>query len=275
MNHYKTIYPILIGGLGNRLYQIANAFRLRDRYGFDLRLYSINPLPTNLDDYRTLGVRRPEDFADFGGHPLIKKKGLPQTINELFPKLNFETIGFDSLSHERFCREEDKIDPNFNTAVAGYFFRYSNIKDYIQELRDCFNPIIDEHIKILPKTLGLHLRLGIETDNYRCNKVSVYFYDTVNSEVEYDRVYVFTDNPQKAKEVLFKTKFENVKIIENNPMYLDMLMLSQCDTVVMSVSTLSAWSAYFSKGKVYVPKIWLKQHLQGHLDDVCDRWIIR
>ncbi len=282
MSLYKTIYPILIGGLGNRLYQIANAFRLRDKYGFNLKLYSIDPLPTNFDDYRTLGVKRPEDFADFGGHKLIKKEGLPQTINELFPKLSFETIGFDNLSYERLCCEKDKIDPTFDTAVVGYFFGYSNIKDYIQELRDCFNPIIDEHIKVPPKTLGIHLRLGIETDNYACNRVSLHFYDIVNSEVDYSRVYVFTDNPIKAKGLLLKTRFENVKIIENNPMYLDMLMLSQCDTMVISTSTLSAWSAYFSKGKVFVPKIWLKQHLSRYFSgicdnftDICDRWIIR
>ncbi|KKK75704.1 hypothetical protein LCGC14_2871020, partial [marine sediment metagenome] len=100
----------------------------------------------------------------------------------------------------------------------------------------------------------------------------------VHSEVEYSRVYVFTDNPEKAREMLSKTKFENVEIIKNNPMYLDMLMLSQCDTVVMSTSTLSAWSAYLSKGKVYVPKIWLKQHLSRNhflVSDICDRWIIR
>ena len=37
-----TIIPILVGGFGNRLYQIANAFRLQDLYGSNLKFYKIN-----------------------------------------------------------------------------------------------------------------------------------------------------------------------------------------------------------------------------------------
>ena len=32
----------------------------------------------------------PSDFDDFGGHELLIKEGLPKTINEIFPKFNFE-----------------------------------------------------------------------------------------------------------------------------------------------------------------------------------------
>ena len=261
------IIPLLIGGLGNRLYQLANAFRLRDKYNTELKLYSLDPLPENLANYAYLGVRRPEDFADFGGHYLNKKDGLPQTLNELFPTLNFETIAYEDLKYDRICKEGEVIDPSLDTLVLGYYFGYSNIKDHIQELKECFNHIKAE---VPPNTLGVHLRLGIGTDNYACFNVDMNFYHIVEKETTYDQCYIFTDNVIDATEFLKNTNFKNVKIIENNPMYLDMLMLSKCDTVAISLSTLSAWSAYFSKGKVYVPNNWMTQHSK----DIAKNWII-
>ena len=84
------ITPILIGGLGNRLYQIANAFRLQDLHKSDLKFYRINPKPTDVPKYRHL-VLRESDFDDFGGHNLLIKEGLPKSIDEIFPSFNFET----------------------------------------------------------------------------------------------------------------------------------------------------------------------------------------
>jgi hypothetical protein len=88
-----TITPILIGGLGNRLYQIANAFRLQDLYkvyNCNLKFYRIRPKPTDVPKYRHL-VLRQSDFDDFGGHNLVIKEGLPKSISELFPSIEFKT----------------------------------------------------------------------------------------------------------------------------------------------------------------------------------------
>jgi hypothetical protein len=81
------IIPILIGGLGNRLYQIANSFRLQELYNSDLEFYKIITQPSDVPKYRHL-ILREKDFDDFGGHNIIFKEKLPKTISELFPKLN-------------------------------------------------------------------------------------------------------------------------------------------------------------------------------------------
>ena len=82
-----TITPILVGGLGNRLYQLANALRLQEKFNADLKLFKIKTQPNDVMNHRSL-VLRLEDFDDFGGHTLLEKEGLPKTISELFPTLN-------------------------------------------------------------------------------------------------------------------------------------------------------------------------------------------
>jgi septation ring formation regulator EzrA len=46
-----TIIPILVGGFGNRLYQIANAFRLQDELNCDIKYYRINPTKEDVSNF--------------------------------------------------------------------------------------------------------------------------------------------------------------------------------------------------------------------------------
>lgn len=275
-----VIAPIFIGGFGNRLYQLAHAFMLSDRHGTKLELHSISPLPNDSKLFYAMGVHRPEDFADFGGHKLIERPPLPSNLEELFPKLEFKKSSIDYFDEYHWIKEGSR-DETFTEefiVIHGYFFGYSNIAGYTEEVRKCFNPIIDGYLKIPPKTLGVHLRLGINTDNFIAPPLNIEYYNKILKEVNFDRIYVFTDNLERARAIIgiwkdnrdydfYKYDFT---IIENNPMYLDMLMMSKCDTLIMSSSTLSAWSGYFSKGTVYTPKRWLAQHST----DIPANWIV-
>jgi len=66
------------------------------------------------------------------------------------------------------------------------------------------------------------------------------------------------------------TKGVSIKLIEGEPMYVDMLILSKCSVLLIAPSTLSAWSAYLNKNKnVYVPKIWVSHHWTN---DIPQEW---
>ena len=145
-----TIVPILIGGLGNRLYQIANAFRLQDLYGSNLKFYKINTKHTDIPKYRHLVVRQ-SDFDDFGGHNLIIKENLPKSISEVFPTLDFEsspTYIDDILINKQLIFEGNigSINPNIDNVVMGYFFPYSFIRNYVSKVKSLFNPSIQKYI---------------------------------------------------------------------------------------------------------------------------------
>jgi hypothetical protein len=54
---------------------------------------------------------------------------------------------------------------------------------------------------------------------------------------------------------------KEVKFIEEEPMYVDLLVLSNCKSLIIAPSTLSAWSSYMNDHKnIYVPRIWTKHH---------------
>ena len=71
------------------------------------------------------------------------------------------------------------------------------------------------------------------------------------------------DNIIRSKEFMrmVNTHGKEVKFIEEEPMYVDLLVLSNCKSLIIAPSTLSAWSAYMNDHKnIYVPRIWTKHH---------------
>jgi hypothetical protein len=275
-----TITPILVGGLGNRLYQLANALRLQEKFNADLKLFKIKTQPNDVMNHRSL-VLRLEDFDDFGGHTLLEKEGLPKTISELFPTLNIDDepqFINDILSNKQLVYENNVhlVDGKNDIVVMGYFFGYNFVSSQIENMRKLFNPVLDEYIdKNYPllsskRVLGIHLRLGIGSDNNPAVGVPLDFYNQIlqSEENNFDLIYVVTDNPEKAKNFIPNLDIKNIEtiIIENEPMFVDMLILSKCTTLIIAPSTLSAWSAYLNKNNnIYVPKIWVRHHWTSNI----------
>jgi hypothetical protein len=270
-----TLTPILLGGLGNRLYQIANSFKLQKKYGFDLKLYRINPQDIDALTYRTFVVKK-SDFDDFGGHNIIVKENLPQTIDQLFSKLNFNKtpITIDEIISDKKLYFEGNIghiDNTINSAIMGYFFTYSEIVDEIELVKNSINECVNQYIiskypeLLSEKILGIHLRLGIATDNFAAIDIPKTFYENIiNIEKNnYDTIFIVSDNIEYAKQFVssMNTMGKNIKFIEDEPMFVDMLILSYCTTLIIGNSTLSAWSGYFNKyNNVYVPNVWINHH---------------
>jgi hypothetical protein len=269
------IIPILIGGLGNRLYQIANGFRLQETYNSDLEFYKIQTQPSDVPKYRHL-ILREKDFDDFGGHNLVIKENLPKTISELFPNLNWNLGGtkIDDILHNRNLYYENiiqNINPEIDSVVMGYFFDYNFVSGQIQRVKSSINQNVQKYITqkypdlFSKKILGIHLRLGIDTDNTPAINVGKNFYSHVisNEWNDFDEIYVVSDNIGRATEYINSLDIigKNVTFIIDEPMYVDMLILSHCTTLIVAPSTLSAWSSYLNNHKnIYVPKIWTSHH---------------
>lgn len=269
------IIPILIGGLGNRLYQIANGFRLQETYNSDLEFYKIQTQPSDVPKYRHL-ILREKDFDDFGGHNLVIKENLPKTISELFPNLNWNLGGtkIDDILHNRNLYYENiiqNINPEIDSVVMGYFFDYNFVSGQIHRVKSSINQNVQKYITqkypdlFSKKILGIHLRLGIDTDNTPAINVGKNFYSHVisNEWNDFDEIYVVSDNIGRATEYINSLDIigKNVTFIIDEPMYVDMLILSHCTTLIVAPSTLSAWSSYLNNHKnIYVPKIWTSHH---------------
>ena len=269
-----TVYPILVGGFGNRLYQIANALRLQEELGANLIFHRISPTPDDVARYRHL-VLREADFEDFGGHKLLIKNGLPNSIDEIFPSLDIiktPTLVKNITENKNiYFEKRGPIDKSKDCVVMGYYFSYRFISSQIDKLYNLFNPSIHQYIDTVypdlnkKNILGIHLRLGINSDNNPALNIPVQFYNFIIREElnNFDEIYIVSDNSEKSKKIIetFDSKDKKIKIIENEPMYVDLMILSKCKVLAIAPSTLSAWSSYFNKNKnVYVPKIWTHHH---------------
>jgi hypothetical protein len=274
------VTPVFFGGFGNRLYQLANALRIQENFNSELKIYKINPKQNDVKNFRSL-VLRVNDFEDFGGHTLLEKEGLPKTFSEIFPTLDINNephLLNDVLSNKQLFYENNShlINGNNDVVIMGYFFGYNFVSSQVEKVRNLFNPKIDEYINknypdlINKRVLGIHLRLGIGSDNNAAIGVSTDFYNNILKieENNFDLIYVVSDNPEKAKNFLTNINTNNVEtiIIENEPMFVDMLILSKCTTLIIAPSTLSAWSAYLNKHKnIYVPNIWVRHHWTSNI----------
>ncbi len=279
-----AINPIFIGGFGNRLYQLANAFRLQDLYECDLQFHVVKPQENDFKKFRML-IHKDSDLDQFGGHKLLKKEGLPQSIDEIFPNLNWnlsESSLNKIIENKKLVFEHNvlQIDPEFDTVVMGYFFHYFFIKDFINSVKNSFNSKIYDYVNEFysdlnqKNILGLHLRLGIETDNTPAVEVPKDFYLSIlkNKSNDYDEVYVISDNTERAKEFIKDLEIDKpIKFIENEPMFIDLIILSKCKILIIAPSTLSAWSAYLKdeQENIFVPYIWKSHHWT---EDIPNSW---
>ena len=270
-----TIHSIMVGGFGNRLYQIANMLRLQKIYNCNIKFYRVSATQKDFLNFRNLALR-PSDFDDFGGHELVQKENLPNSINQIFPSLDFtdEPFSIGSIIRDKriiFEHQINSITEGEDCVVMGYYFGYRFVENEINDLKNLFNQSIDDYInKFYPELknnniLGLHLRLGIGSDNNPAIRVPYEYYNQViNSEINnFDTIFVVSDNIEKSKNFIYNLGLQNktIKIIEGEPMFVDMMILSRCKILSIAPSTLSAWSAYFNIEKnIYVPKIWTSHH---------------
>lgn len=270
------IYPILMGGLGNNIYQLANALRLQEKFGCEMQIPLITAQITDIPKYKHY-VYKMVDLEALGGHRLVKKDGLPQSFEEIFPTLDFiKDVTIDEIIQGKELYYEwdiDKVDEN--SVVMGYFFPYKFIKDQIEKIRSLLSPRIELYLKKYDcnkNILGIHLRLGVDTDNNKPTSIPMEFYERIIEEADYDEIWVISDNTTRARKFLKHKIFPEVKLVEGEPVFIDMMILSKCNTLALAASTISTWGAYFSKAKVYLPKEWIKLH---NTDDVPRQWIIR
>jgi len=270
-----TIHSIMVGGFGNRLYQIANMLRLQKIYNCNIKFYRVSATQNDVLNFRNLALR-PSDFDDFGGHELVQKENLPNSINQIFPSLDFtdEPFSIGSIIRDKriiFEHQINSITEGEDCVVMGYYFGYRFVENEINDLKNLFNQSIDDYInRFYPELknnniLGLHLRLGIGSDNNPAIRVPYEYYNQViNSEINnFDTIFVVSDNIEKSKNFIYNLGIQNktIKIIEGEPMFVDMMILSRCKILSIAPSTLSAWSAYFNIEKnIYVPKIWTSHH---------------
>lgn len=237
----SRVSAILMGGLGNQIFQIAHAIAQGTRYNKEV-------------------VFVPNSWTQMQGNQTQKY------INNIFRKLNFiQTIEGFQIVNEGNWEYSEKHPTDKDTAFYGYYQSSKNFYGFHNKIKDLFSPSEDDidnltkkYPKILEKnSVSIHIRRGDylkHTDIHPVVSMN-YLQKSLTTIGEYSNIFLFCDDKKWAKENI---KWKDVIFVDEQD-YLEMWLMSLCDNNIISNSTFSWWGSFLNKNpnkKIIAPSIW-------------------
>ena len=274
INRDHPLRVVVQGGLGNQLFTFSAGYAISANSG---RLDQMR-----LVDYwyRSRKVKRLSGFGSrsFELHrfPQIKKEfPLLNTVKQM--QLVIRTRFDYHLGKAGSGIVKDKHEPlsrniqDGATVVNGYFRDHKLFDPYRDELLRLFqldrneSSVIEETEKELRRStrdlVAIHVRRGDLVGSVSEGSIlPIEYFEQILSVVRSSksRFVVFSDSPEWCRSIPI---FKEAWIMELDDSVHSMLLMSRCDSIVMSRSTLSYWSAWLSKPEVtqvYVPSPFLQ-----------------
>ena len=249
---------VLMGGLGNQLFQIFNLIAYCKRYNYDFQF--------QYSDQLTIGITRPTYWNTF-----LEK--IKIYTNNNLPKL-------PSNREHQFHYSEI---PNINTPIIffGYYQSYKyfqNQYDKIIEMIELSNQksiILQKYQDICDydNTISIHFRIGDYIDKQEHHPLLdiKYYINSINNIIDKTnnkQWNILYFNQKEDNELVFekiqvlKNIFPDIEFIKSPDTIDDweqMLQMSNCRHNIIANSTFSWWGAYFNNHEdkiVYYPDIW-------------------
>ena len=232
------IEPILAGGLGNMMFQIASSYGLSTEFNSEI-----------VTDFSHIGTLHKK--------PIVYKDNLFKDLNFLNSPLN-NFVDVKSEPKDFTYQSNLKLSTNKDTKLSGYFQSYKYFEHCKEGIKKMFT------FKPYNQKMGyvsLHIRRGdyVNKSKFHHN-LSIDYY---NNAIDYFKGYkflVFSDDIEWCKQQFKGNEFE---FIENNTDYDDLHLMSECEHNVIANSTFSWWAAYLNQNsnkKVIYPNKWFGIH---------------
>lgn len=245
-----------MGGLGNQMFQIANAVS-----------HSL--------DYGCKNIFNPVSFTPLQGNQTTKY------LDNIFKKINFTNEKITCDRHSEISWEYyNKPKFNKNTEFYGYYQSSKNFINHKDHIIDLFSPPkekIEELLTTYPEinnkdTLSIHIRRGDSFLNPDIHPMVTKSYvdkalDIINI---YSHIFIFSDD----KEWVFNTfKFKNVTYVDDED-FNEMWLMSLCKNNIISNSTFSWWGSYLNKNinkRIISPSIWFGPRGPKNYKDIYEK----
>ncbi|MCY4781552.1 alpha-1,2-fucosyltransferase [Sphingobacterium sp. UT-1RO-CII-1] len=258
------------GGLGNQMFQYAAAFA-------DGRLLYIDLdfLNNHNDSTDTFTARK----FELDLFPNIKYKKANSRIKKIFFSKKLKYKIYRSFKKTITIQQNENelmyLPTKGNVYLNGYFQSEKYFNHKRAELLRIFefpeldtkNNKIKEKIINAENSISIHVRRGDylkpEVLKYHGVLTNQYYQEalkTINKNLTNYTVFVFSDDPNYCKTILFKDE-ENVNIITGNEKdaWKDMCLMSHCQHHIIANSSFSWWAAWLSQaenGIKIAPKKW-------------------
>jgi len=236
-------YPLLFGGLGNQLFEIAHAFAQGWTGG-------VTPI-LNLD-------------ALYESHHHTHKDDHLGNIFKKLPTIN----KIDDAKIMTEISHVEIMNPTWDNHIgfSGHFQSSKHFLGHDEKIRQLFLPD-EKDIKEIkkkypgidkPGTIAVHVRRGdyLMLSSILPTLDKKYYNLAIDSIGDYEHIYVFSDDADwPSKHILRK----RMSFVEGNADYFDMWAMSLCNHTVISNSTFSWWGSFLnthSDKQIYAPSLW-------------------
>jgi hypothetical protein len=263
----QGIIPIVMGGIGNRMFIIAASYVAHKHSSSPL--YILDEPDNNKHNKKKYDYNK-SVFKYFGEHGKISG-------------VNPYSLGyriFDSRGFEAWFPEA--IQPG--TIMTSYFQYYPPLKPFETDLRELFIKGLDEFrnrfTRDYSKCAFLHVRRGDAHENlhiYYLLPVE-YYKECVSKLMEknkVEKIIIFSDEMSWVKEQEYFNS-DLFEIYENNDELESLALMTLCTGgAICGGSTFSWWGAflgaYGQRNPVFVPKNWIKMKIESLFPE---EWII-
>eukprot|EP00911_Craspedida_sp_UC1_P002239 UC1_evm2s1704 len=283
------VAPILYGGLGNMLFQLAATHAYAWQHN----------IPCLVGRWRHWN-RRYAGFGPWGGHPAPFAGA---TLKTAYPRLLWYTresfvsprnvanrYAFELKRPDEYIPLPEKPPPDRPLFVHGYFFSSLYWHAWRSRLVDLFSaaPAIEEYIDayyghVLGRgesdaaTTSLHIRMGYDGEpsqsllSERTSPPHHYYSSALRiiSKERVGHILVFCDDCKKARAIvsMLESEGHTLSIVRESNVVASLALMTRCKNHILTSSTLSFWGAYLDKrqprfGKTILHTSFFKDH--GH-----------
>ena len=244
----NKIYVELIGGLGNRLFQIFASYGLAEKWNNDVVILK-------------------------GSYNHVSEDDSIRDLKQLIPQLRFKNSNsnnFTNTSKLKVINDNSSFDNPNESIVLNGFFQDSSLfpknKIYLNLIEPNNNIIKNINKNNL---YFIHFRFGdfktLNSFNVNLDNYYKYCINKIKNRDNSAQFFVVSDDISKAMDYLKKLNIINV-IYDNNNSRLDSLYyMSQCKGGICSNSTFSWWGAYCINNKnsdlIFMPSKWQTKNI--------------
>ena len=251
----KYILIQISGGLGNQLFQLANAYNLSIKYNRKLLICDKNSFPR--DTYwNNLFINFKENLISLEKYGELKERAT--SYNWAMYRFEYKNIELND-NIEYYC-------------IEGYYQSYK----YFQK-DDFYNMLSFNNCDILPsnKDVAVHIRRTDYLNNNFHKVLSLdYYYNSLKEilkKTDINKIHIFSDDINWCKN---NFSFKNIPIYFNNLTrdIDEMFLMSHFNNIIIANSSFSWWAAYLPNSTneklVYAPTNWFNNGCHLNIKDL-------
>ena len=263
----KYIIIQLSGGIGNQLFQLANAYQLSTDFKRELLICNINSAPRN--------VYWESILSNFNNSLISIEK---------YIELKQKSIVYNWAMF-RFEYKKIELDSNINYyCIEGYYQSYK----YFDKLQ--FNKLLNTELnldipKITTQDLAIHIRRTDYTKNNFHKVLSLNYYynclQLLRKKTDINNIYIFSDDLDWCRnnfKLSCNFNSTNINFISLNKDIEELIFMSKFNNIIIANSSFSWWAAYLDNNlekQIFCPKHWFNNGCHLNTKDLRPiDWII-